>query len=130
MKKIFFVLGIVVMAMTGYRCNNKVVPADGVMKGRLVVKEICSHFVVEVLNAKLDTSIVSNGWHDDKRDKIYDQVFTVSNRCGFAAANLKEGDEFEFTFDKEPPAENCAVCMAFYPTPVKRNAIRISKHDK
>lgn len=124
MKKIIFILLIAIIA---HGCNNRAVPTDGVLKGRLVVKELCSHFVVQVLNAKLDTSMVANGWHDDKRDKIYDQVFTVSNRCGFAAADLKEGDEFEFTFDKEPKAEDCAVCMAFYATPVKKNAIRVNK---
>ena len=127
MKKIFFILGILMIAVTAYRCNSKVVPADGVLKGKLVIKEICSHFVVQVVNAKLDTAVVTNGWHDDKRDKVYDNVFTVSNRCGFAAADLKEGDEFEFTIDKNPPAEDCAVCMAFYPTPPKRNAVRINK---
>ncbi|HYC28639.1 MAG TPA: hypothetical protein VEB42_07480 [Chitinophagaceae bacterium] len=124
MKKVIFIL---LIAVTAYRCNNRAVPTDGVLKGKLVVKELCSHFVVEVLNSKLDTSIVTNGWHDDKRDKIYDNVFTVSNRCAFAAADLKEGDEFEFTFDKEAAPEDCAVCMAFYPTPGKKNAIRVNK---
>jgi len=124
MKQIIFILMLAVIACC---CNNRAVPTDGVMKGRLVVKELCSHFVVQVLNSKLDTSIVANGWHDDKRDKIYDQVFTVSNRCSFAAADLKEGDEFEFTFDKSPAAEDCTVCMAFYPTPGKRNAIVVNK---
>lgn len=127
MKKIIFIL---LVAVTAYHCNNRAVPTDGVLKGKLVVKELCSHFVVQVLNAKLDTSIVANGWHDDKRDKIYDNVFTVSNRCSFAAADLKEGDEFEFTFDKNPPAEDCAVCMAFYATPAKKNAVKVSKQDK
>ena len=124
MKKVIFIF---LIAVTAYRCNNRAVPADGVLKGRLVVKELCSHFVVQVLNSKLDTSIVTNGWHDDKRDKIYDQVFTVSNRCGFAAADLKEGEEFEFTFDKKPAIEDCAVCMAYYVTPPKKNAIKVKK---
>jgi hypothetical protein len=126
MKKLIFVL----LIAAGYHCNNKAVPADGVLKGKLVIKEICSHFVVQVLNTKLDTAIVANGWHDDKRDKIYDNVFTVSNRCSFAAADLKEGEEFEFTIDRSSAAEDCAVCMAFYPTPVKRNAIKIHKPEK
>ena len=61
MKKIFFILGILMIAVTAYRCNSKVVPADGVLKGKLVIKEICSHFVVQVVNAKLDTAVVTNG---------------------------------------------------------------------
>ena len=127
MKKILLFLSILIVSASAYRCNNKAVPADGVLKGKLVIGEICSHFVVQVLNAKLDTSVVTNGWHDDKRDKIYDNVFTVSNRCAFAAADLKEGEEFEFIIDKNPAAEDCAVCMAFYATPPKRNAVKINK---
>jgi hypothetical protein len=118
---------IIVFALSAFQCNNKMASADGVLKGKLVIKELCAHYVVQVTSGKLDTSIVTNGWKDDKRNKIYDNVFTVANRCGFGDAQLNEGDEFEFRIDKNPPPEDCIVCMAFYPTPEKRNAVRIIK---
>lgn len=130
MNRLFFLLCILMTGIVSYRCNNKMAPADGVLKGKLVIKEICSHYVVQVMNGNLDTSLVSNGWRDDKRNKTYDNVFTVSNRCGFAAANLNEGDEFEFTIDKNPPPEDCLVCMAYYPTPDKKNVIKVIKVAK
>ena len=127
MNKLVSLSLLLVMAGSAYQCNNKMVAADSVLKGKLVISEICSHFVIQVTSGKLDTAFVTNGWKDDKRNKTYDNVFTVSNRCGFADMKLKEGDEFEFIIDKNPPPENCLVCMAFYPTPPKRNAIKLSQ---
>ncbi|HEY0679202.1 MAG TPA: hypothetical protein VGD17_13015 [Chitinophagaceae bacterium] len=127
MKKITSISLILLFALSAFQCNNKILNPDGILKGKLVIKEICSHFVVQVTNGNLDTSVVANNWKDEKRNKTYNNVFTVSNRCGFAAANLNEGDEFEFRIDKNPPPEDCIVCMAYYETPPKRNAIRIVK---
>lgn len=127
MKKISTVLLVCIFALTAFQCNNKIIPADGVLKGKLVIKELCAHYVVQVTNGKLDSLIVTNGWKDDKRNKTYDNVFTIANRCGFADENLNEGDEFEFRIDKNPAPEDCLVCMAFYPTPAKRHAIRVVK---
>jgi hypothetical protein len=123
-------LSLFALTIFGLSCNNKIIPADGVLKGKLVISEICSHYVVQVTSGKLDTAYVTNGWADEKRNKTYDNVFTVGNRCGFAKAGLKEGDEFEFSFDKNPAPEDCLVCMAFYPTPPKRNVIRITTTTK
>lgn len=127
MKKISTVLLISAFALSAFQCNNKMVSTDGVLKGKLVIKEICSHYVIQVTSGKLDSSVVTNGWKDDKRGKTYDNVFTVANRCGFGDERLNEGDEFEFRIDKTPAPEDCLVCMAFYPTPEKRNAVRIVK---
>ena len=127
MKKIFSVLCIVAMIASAYQCNNRTGSGKaGALKGKLVIKEICSHYVVQVIEGQIADSLVSNGWTDDKRGKTYDKVFTVSNRCSFPAASIKEGDKFEFSIDPNPKPEDCAVCMAFYPTPDKRNAITIT----
>lgn len=127
MKKISTFLLVCIFALTAFQCNNKMIAADGVLKGKLVIKELCGHYVLQVTNGSLDSSIVTNGWKDDKRNKTYDNVFTIANRCGFANENLNEGDEFEFRIDKNPAPEDCLVCMAFYPTPAKRHAIRVVK---
>ncbi|HYF29736.1 MAG TPA: hypothetical protein VD993_01310 [Chitinophagaceae bacterium] len=127
MKKFFFFLVVVVLTGPAYQCNNKTGSGKGVLKGKLVIKEICAHYVVQVIEGTVDTSMVVNGWKDEKRNTTYDKVFTISNRCSFPANDLKEGDEFEFSFDSNPPPEDCLVCMAFYPTPEKRNAVKITK---
>ena len=125
MKKLFSFLCIVLVIASAYQCNNKTGSGkEGVLRGKLVIKEICSHYVVQVIEGQVADSLVSNGWKDDKRNQTYDKVFTVSNRCSFPAASIKEGDVFEFTIDANPVPEDCAVCMAFYPTPEKRNAIK------
>jgi hypothetical protein len=119
-KIILSLIGIVILC-SSYECNKT---KSGKLKGKLVIKELCSHFVVQVINGSADTSRVTNGWKDEKRKVTFDNVFTVGNRCDFPA-NLNEGDEFEFSFDPNPPPQNCAVCMAYYPTPGKINAIKI-----
>ena len=91
-----------------------------------MVKELCSHYVVEVIEGTVDTSLVENNWRDEKRQKTFDKVFTVGNKCTFPS-DLKEGDEFVFTIDSNPPAQNCMVCMAFYPTPGKINPIKLQQ---
>ncbi|HYE55470.1 MAG TPA: hypothetical protein VD996_11515 [Chitinophagaceae bacterium] len=125
MKKIFAILVLAAIAFAA--CNRKAASSNGKMKGRLVIKELCAHYVIEVIEGNVDTSMVVNGWRDEKRNKTYDKVFTVSNRCTFPANDLKEGDEFEFSFDKNPPPEDCMVCMAYYEVPAKRNAVKIVK---
>lgn len=127
MNRIPFLLVFVLMILSSYQCNRKAAAGTGKLRGKLIIKEICAHYVIQVIEGTVDTSMVTYGWKDDKRNKVYDKVFTVSNRCSFAADSLKEGDEFEFTFDKNPPPENCLVCMAFYPTPPKRHPIKVNK---
>ena len=111
----------IVVVCSAYECNKS---KSGKLKGKLVVKELCSHYVVQVSNGAVDSSQVVNNWKDEKRQATFDKVFTVANRCDFPS-NLNEGDEFEFSFDTNPSPQNCAVCMAFYPTPGKTNAIKI-----
>jgi hypothetical protein len=125
MKKILFFSFAILFICSAYQCNRKAAASNGTLKGRLVIKEICAHYVVEIISGDADTALVQNGWRDEKRNKTYNNVFTVANRCGFADSQLNEGDVFEFSFDKNPPPEDCLVCMAYYETPAKRNAIKV-----
>jgi hypothetical protein len=122
MNKLLFISIIILLFCSSYECNKS---KSGALKGKLVIKELCSHYVVQVIDGTADSSKVVNGWKDDKRG-TFNSVFTVANRCDFPAS-LNEGDEFEFSFDPNPPPQNCAVCLAFYPTPPKSNAIKIQK---
>ena len=120
MVKIIFIPLVVFTLCSAYECNKR---TSGKLKGKLVVKELCSHYVVQVIEGSVDTSRIVNGWKDGKRG-TFNSVFTVANRCNFPSA-LNEGDEFEFTFDANPPPQNCMVCMAYYPTPEKMNSIKM-----
>jgi hypothetical protein len=122
MNKLLFISIIISSFCSSYECNKS---KSGSLKGKLVVKELCLHYVVQIIDGKVDSSKVVNDWKDDKRG-TFNKVFTVANRCDFPAG-LNEGDEFEFSFDPNPPPQNCMMCMAYYPTPAKANAIKIEQ---
>jgi hypothetical protein len=121
MNRIFLTLIAIAVLCSSYECNKS---KSGKLKGKLVIKELCSHYVVQIIDGNVDSSKVVNNWKDEKRQVIFDKVFAVANRCDFPS-RLNEGDEFEFTFDPNPAPQNCAVCMAYYPIPDKTNAVKI-----
>jgi hypothetical protein len=123
MNRIILLLAGLFILCSAYECNKS---KSGRLRGKLVIKELCSHFVVQVISGNVDTSKVVNEWKDEKRKATFDKVFTVANRCDFPSS-LNEGDEFEFSFDPNPAPQNCAVCMAYYPIPSKTNPIKIQK---
>ena len=104
-------------------CNKNT--TSNTFRGKLVIKEQCSHYVVQVLSARIDSSLVTNEWRDEKRNLTFSNVFSVSNRCSFPST-LEEGATFDFTLVANPQTEDCVVCLAYYPTPPKRNAIRVT----
>jgi hypothetical protein len=87
--------------------------------GKLVVKELCNHYVVAVESGNLDTSKLAATWTDSKRNTPFRNVFTVASKCSFANSGLEEGDRFSFELSDNHATENCAVCMAYYETPVQ-----------
>ena len=123
MKKIILFPILVFIVCSSHDCNRK--SNSGNLIGKLVIKELCSHYVVQVIGGEVDSSKVVDGWKDEKRNVSFNKVFTVANRCDFPANDLKEGEEFEFVFDANPAVQTCMVCMAYYPTPPKANSIKI-----
>lgn len=123
MTKAIFTSLTILTICCAYQCNKS---KSGSLEGKLVVKELCSHYVVQVIAGEADSSKLVNNWRDEKRQKTFDKVFTVANKCDFPAS-LEEGQEFEFRFDPNPAPQNCMVCMAFYPTPDKAIAIKIQQ---
>jgi hypothetical protein len=95
------------------------------LRGKLVISDICAHYVVQVLSAT-DSATVNN-WADSKRNATFSNVFTVFNVCDFGAAQIKEGEEFDFVFDPAATPSNCATCLAAYPVPPKRYSIKVIK---
>lgn len=118
---------IALLALALWSCKTKAPAAAGngaPLTGKLVISALCNHFVVSIESGSYDTAIVAASWKDDSRNASFPNAFTVSSTCSFAALGLKEGDRFSFELAPGATPENCATCMAFYPTPQQRLAIR------
>ena len=101
-------------------CKKK---KSGVYKGKLEIKALCMNYTIRVLEGNPDTSMVTGNWTDETTNKSYTNVFGLGSPCTFPTT-LKEGDEFYFQIDTAAD-RNCAVCMAFYPTPPKKLSIKV-----
>jgi hypothetical protein len=109
------------LSMNGEKCKNK---NDGtVYKGRLEIKAICMNYTIKLLEGNLDTTQFIAKWKDETNGKIHKNVFALGSACSFPTT-IKEGDEFYFTIDPNPP-HDCAVCMAYYPKPPKSVSIKV-----
>ena len=122
MKSAFpFLLIIVIAAFTQCR-SQKMQASSTCYKGRLEVKGICSNYTIKLLEGNIDTSRIAANWKDDVSGKSYTNVFALGSPCNFPPA-INAGDEFYFTLIDT--VQNCAVCMAYYPTPSKKIAIKV-----
>ena len=107
-------------ATTKDSCKQKSAPC---FKGKLEIKAICSNYTISVLEGNLDTTLIVKNWQDESTRKQYQNVFKLGNPCTFPST-IKEGDEFYFVIDEQPKSD-CAVCMAYYPTPEKKLSIKV-----
>ncbi len=92
-------------------------------KGRLEIAGICMNYTIRVLEGNIDTSLIVADWTDDVTGNPYQNVFKLGSPCTFPAT-IKQGDEFYFVIDSSQ-AQNCAVCLAYYPTPKKSLPVKI-----
>jgi len=108
-------------------CQKGTVPAatEVCFKGRLEIAALCMNYTIKVLEGPMDTSKIEASWTDESTGNRYENVFRLESVCNFPA-NLKAGDEFYFTIDKGGKKQDCAVCMAYYPTPKKALPIVVS----
>lgn len=102
--------------------NNKALPA-GYYKGRLEIKGVCFNYTIALLEGSIDTSLIVPAWTNEENGKSYTNVFGLAAPCGFPAT-INEGDSFYFRIDPAPKGD-CDVCMAYYPTPPKKLAIKV-----
>lgn len=121
MKKLFLLSGISILLLSNSDCSKK----HHRFKGRLEVKGICMNYTISVLEGDIDTSLVEANWTDETTGKMYKNVFKLGSPCTFPA-NIENGEEFYFEVDSSA-MQNCAVCMAYYPTPSKSIAIKVTK---
>ena len=92
-------------------------------KGKLEIAALCMNYTIKVTEGKIDTSRVAATWTDETTPKTYTDVFRLGNPCDFPPT-IKQGDEFYFVIDSTE-GKNCAVCMAYYPTPPKALSIKV-----
>ena len=91
--------------------------------GKLVKKGICMNYVIEVLDSKFNKNLIEIIWVDEFSDKEYQNVFTLASVCDFPN-DIMEGEIFNFSV-LENYNEQCAVCLAYTPTPEKSLNIRL-----
>lgn len=92
-------------------------------KGKLVVKGICMNYVIQVLDPDFDSSLIELNWTNEFSDISYTNVFALGSVCDFPE-DIDEGDEFNFIIDNSKQ-NNCAVCLAYSPTPNKYLSITV-----
>jgi hypothetical protein len=122
--KILFILSSLVLAIASKDGCKKNKSTGGTYKGRLEIKGICMNYTIKVLEGNIDTSLVASNWTDETTGKSYTNVFKLGSPCSFPE-NIQQGDEFTFTIDTSGP-KDCAVCMAYYPTPQKQLSITVA----
>jgi len=92
-------------------------------KGKLEIAALCMNYTISVKEGNINTADIVANWTDETTTKSYTNVFKLGNPCDFPAS-IKQGDEFYFTIDTTK-GKDCAVCMAYYPTPSKALSIKV-----
>ena len=120
--KIFVLLPFAfILTVTSGKCKNK--NENSAYKGKLEVKGMCMNYTIKLLEGKIDTSKFVTEWKNESTGKTHNNVFALGSVCNFPST-INEGDEFYFTIDTTY-VSNCAVCLAYYPKPVKSIAIKV-----
>jgi hypothetical protein len=121
MKNRLVILSMLTLALTSYQCT-KSKSNSNCYKGKLVKKALCMNYTISLLEGDMDTSLYEASWTDPNTGTTYTNAFRLGSPCNFPS-NLQEGDEFYFKIG--PQANDCAVCMAYYPTPTKAVEIEV-----
>jgi hypothetical protein len=122
MKLLIFLSTFSILLLSASDCSKKI--EDPVrFKGKLEIKGICMNYTISLLEGEIDTSLIAENWTDEITSKSYDNVFRLGSPCTFPAS-INQGDEFYFIIDNTS-IQNCAVCMAYYPTPPKIISIKV-----
>lgn len=121
----FFQAILVLVALLSLNCT-KTSDDNNCLKGKLAINGICGNITIQVLSGSIDSNLIVKNWEDPSNSKTYENVFALKSICTFPS-NLKEGDEFYFKIDNNPKGSDCAVCLAYRPTPPKGLMISVCK---
>ena len=121
MKKFIYLFALLLLLSCSK--NNPENELEDTYKGKLVVKGICMNYVIQVLDPDFDSSLIELNWTNEFSDISYTNVFALGSVCDFPE-DIDEGDEFSFIIDNSKE-NNCAVCLAYSPTPNKYLSITV-----
>jgi len=121
--KLLLLLSVLLLSITSKEGCHKSKSSNTSFKGRLEVKGMCMNYTIKVLEGNIDTSLVEGKWTDETTGKSYSDVFALGSRCTFPSS-IDQGGEFTFIIDTAQ-VQNCAVCLAYYPTPAKHLSIKV-----
>ena len=122
MKQLLLLPGIFLLSASADKCSSKK-NKQTTYKAKLETKALCMNYTFRLLEGNVDTSLISASWTDESKGQTYANAFGLANPCDFPDT-IKEGDEFYFTIDTAK-SKDCAVCMAFYPTPPRKLSIKV-----
>ena len=122
MKLLLLLPAIFLLTISAGQCGKKKTPA-GKYKARLEIKALCMNYTLRLLEGNIDTSLITANWTDESTGKSYANVFALGSPCTFPP-NIEQGDDFYFIPDTTQKQE-CAVCMAYYPTPPRKLSIKV-----
>lgn len=122
MKLILLLSAVFILTVSADKCGSKN-KSTGQYKARLETKALCMNYTLQLVEGKIDTTLINSTWTDESTGKTYKNVFALANPCDFPSS-INQGDEFYFTIDTTK-TKDCPVCMAFYPTPTKKLSIKV-----
>jgi len=123
MKFLLILSCIFLLTVSADKCSSKKKDEPGVYKAKLETKGLCMNYTLRLLEGDIDTSTINSSWTDESTGKSHTNVFGLANPCNFPNT-IEQGDEFYFKIDSSGK-QDCAVCMAFYPTPPKKLFIKV-----
>ena len=127
MKLILFLYLALASALSVDGCKKPSAIASDCFKGRLEIKGQCMNYTIKVLEGKMDTGLIMSTWTDEATGRVHKDVFRLASVCNFPP-EIKQGDEFYFRVETTTGSKDCAVCMAYYPTPAKELSIVVQKN--
>jgi hypothetical protein len=122
MKLLLLLSSIFLLTISADQCGKKKT-GSGTYKAKLEIKGICMNYTIRLLEGNIDTSLIAASWTDETTGKSYNNVFGLGSPCTFPA-NIEQGDDFYFMIDTTSK-QQCAVCMAYYPTPPRKLSIKV-----
>jgi hypothetical protein len=123
MKLLFFLSLILSLTISADKCGSKKTETSGKYKARLETKALCMNYTLRLLEGDIDTSLITASWIDESTGKSYHNVFGLGSPCTFPP-NIEQGDDFYFMIDTTQK-QQCAVCLAYYPTPPRKLSIKV-----
>lgn len=123
MKLFILLTSIFIVTVSADKCSSDKSQSTK-YKAKLEIKALCMNYTFKLIEGNMDTSMINTSWTDETTNKTYQNVFGFVNPCDFLPS-IKEGDEFWFVIDSTTKGKECAVCLAYYPTPPKKLWIKV-----